>query len=654
MVFVVNVKTAVSKLNNQVGFLQPVYESITNSLEANASKIRVEFDLDQDQQSLSLGGEPIHRINGFTITDNGDGFNRENIISFKELWTSNKKSLGCKGVGRLTWLKVFKNIDIYSRLPNSDVSIKFTEDFKEEDIIENLSLLTAEEKLTSIKFFNVSDIFYHFNTKKELIDNREKADIEKIYVQIKKHLLVKLALLKKNKISFEILIKAGEKELKIEYQNIPELTQIDFEIEDYNKNPQNFSLYYDVADDGLNQKDLFYCADGRTVSKFSENISLEKIKNKDSIIMLLASKYLDERVNDERNGFTIDKLQNNESMVDPLSFPKINEALKQKVEEVLIKHYPDIIKSNENEIEKAIKEVPYLSSYICEDNSLIKNKSGLITNAKKAFEKEKEISSAIFSRMLTQKNIDPKFFKESIAKLNKVAVEELGEYILYRQQIIEGLKKAISDKNRKEDYIHDLIMQMRIVVDEKIDEKDRHFFTNFWLFDDKFMTYSYAASDKTMAQITKDINASYDNIYKSKDRPDLAVFYNKDGIQKDVIVCELKGANASSDEKNKSLTELPNNIGTIRRNIPDSNRIWGYIITSIDEDFEESIINTDKFQPIFSNNKDGKAYYAFFKNLNAHITIIDLASIITDADSRNKVFLDILSKNRNNVEGCNG
>lgn len=36
MGFQVSVKTALSKLNNKVEFLQPVYEAISNSLEANA------------------------------------------------------------------------------------------------------------------------------------------------------------------------------------------------------------------------------------------------------------------------------------------------------------------------------------------------------------------------------------------------------------------------------------------------------------------------------------------------------------------------------------------------------------------------------------------------------------------------------------------
>ena len=62
------------------------------------------------------------------------------------------------------------------------------------------------------------------------------------------------------------------------------------------------------------------------------------------------------------------------------------------------------------------------------------------------------------------------------------------------------------------------------------------------------------------------------------------------------------------------------------------------------------IKNTDKFQPLFSNYPNGKAYYGYYKNLDTHITIVDLETIITDAEARNNVFLNILSKSRKSKE----
>ncbi len=648
MGFQVSIKTALSKLNNKVEFLQPVYEAISNSLEAHAKNICVVFDVDDMQASLSEEISNVNRINGFTITDDGDGFTETNIKSFGELWTRAKQDLGCRGVGRLTWLKVYKYVDVLSKVSDREINFRFSEDFNFSNIECNKSNIQNQKNLTQLTFRDVTENFYRkIHKTGDIYDNRERADIDRIHIKIKKHLLVKLALLKEGGENFQIIIKMGEEERIIANNDIPELKKLDFQIEDYNKNFQNFRLYYNFDNNGLNQKDLYYCANGRTVCEFPEAISLNKLKNEDSIIMLLTSDYLDEKVNDERNGFIIDKQQNNEDTDNSLSFPKINEELKSNMEGLLIRQYPNIEKENKKELDKAIDEVPYLTSYIQADKAVIKNKKDIIRRAKDVFEKEKQSTRELFTHMLNKKNIDPEEFKASIAQVNKIALEELGEYILYRQQIIEGLKKALNDKDKKEEYIHNIIMQMKIIINDEIDESDKHFFTNFWLFDDKFMTYSYAASDKTMKKITTDIHTKYKRLFKVHDRPDLAIFYNKEDNQKDAIIIELKGSNASKDEKKKSLTELPDNIATIRSNIPECNRIWGYIITSIDEDFESSIKSQERYQPLFSNADDGKAYYTYFREKKAHVTIIDLKSIIADADARNRIFLNILKKQRN-------
>jgi len=54
MGFQVGVKTALSKLNNRVEFLQPVYEAISNSLEAHANNIFIDFKVDDLQINLRV------------------------------------------------------------------------------------------------------------------------------------------------------------------------------------------------------------------------------------------------------------------------------------------------------------------------------------------------------------------------------------------------------------------------------------------------------------------------------------------------------------------------------------------------------------------------------------------------------------------------
>ena len=98
----VNISNIVKNLGKDVKFMQPVYESITNSLEAGADKIEDNFNV----EDIMFDIQP--KITGFTIKDNGEGFNEKNRNAFLELWTTNKLSLGCKGSGRFLGLEYMK------------------------------------------------------------------------------------------------------------------------------------------------------------------------------------------------------------------------------------------------------------------------------------------------------------------------------------------------------------------------------------------------------------------------------------------------------------------------------------------------------------------------------------------------------------------
>ena len=639
--FIVGVSTAVDRFK-YVSFLQPVYESITNSLEAGATNINVIFYTNKDQLPHTGDGQII----GFSIEDNGEGFIEKNLDAFKELYTKNKIKIGCKGVGRLTWLKVFKKVEIKSFVENKIININFHRDF---DFIEDIKIndnIEKYENKTTITFSEVSNNFYD-NAKRFHKPVDDGADLEKIYDLIEKHLLVKLLLLKKNGKSFEIKLNIKERSKKLTDKNVKELLEKSFEIEDIYSEKHTFTLYYNFFENKNNLRDLYYCANNRVVTKFHEEVNLSKLPTSDSLIMLLTSKYLDEHVNDERNDFN---LKDDSDYAIPLVFNKINTFLRKKINDILLVKYPDIDKYNEKIIKDTIEKFPYLAEYIRKDESIIKDKEILIETAKKSFERDKIKIQSDFANMLEKKKIDSTKFKDTVNKISKVAMAELGEYILFRQNIIEALESAINDIDRKEDFIHNIFMQMKTSIEyEKYPEENRYCFNNFWLLDDKFMTYSYAASDKTINQIKNIIYKDYsdeENTHKSLKRPDLVIFFsnNKESNKKDAIIVEFKGANTSYDEKRKSITELPNNMADIKKCLTDVETIWGYIITTIDDKFAETIENTEKFEKLFSDNVDYKAFYGYYQKSNAHVTIIDLRMVISDSKARNNTFLNILKK----------
>lgn len=55
-----------------------------------------------------------NNIIGFEIIDNGIGFNKDNYNSFRTLDSEFKMNLGCRGIGRLLWLKAYDIVKIKS------------------------------------------------------------------------------------------------------------------------------------------------------------------------------------------------------------------------------------------------------------------------------------------------------------------------------------------------------------------------------------------------------------------------------------------------------------------------------------------------------------------------------------------------------------
>lgn len=106
----------------------PVYEAVSNAIHAiedarvppRDGRITVQIDRDRqaalafEQAAKRPGPDAKSDIVGFTITDNGVGFNDANMQSFLTLDSEYKASRGGRGVGRLLWLKAFDRASVES------------------------------------------------------------------------------------------------------------------------------------------------------------------------------------------------------------------------------------------------------------------------------------------------------------------------------------------------------------------------------------------------------------------------------------------------------------------------------------------------------------------------------------------------------------
>ena len=340
-------------------FWQPMLEAITNSLQANAKDIKITL-ISNDKQKDILD----KKIDSLQIEDDGDGFikkNRDNFIQLKNSKFSddpNKK--GCKGMGRLSYLKVFNNIEIKSFTGSEKISFNFSEKFE-------TSLLSPtpdfNNKGTKIIFKDVSENFLKYENGRLKRDAREIIDLERAVRITLNHLLHLLFFKKRSGIKFKITFLSDNLENQIiSSENIPDFKDDkSFNLMDSEGNKYPFTLLYSI-NDIKDKKGIihdYYCANERSVCHFKEKgvvISPVECKN---ITLLLVSDFFDksEVIKTDRQDFEI-KSKERTSFV-PFNWnDDINPNLKKLIVDVLSKAIPDYQEKKKKQREAILKKRP--------------------------------------------------------------------------------------------------------------------------------------------------------------------------------------------------------------------------------------------------------------------------------------------------------
>jgi hypothetical protein len=82
----------------------------------------------RDRQALPFGEDAstayTDPISGFIVSDNGEGFHEDNMMSFRTLDSEYKSQYGGRGVGRLLWLKAFERVEVLSQYRDNDTTMK--------------------------------------------------------------------------------------------------------------------------------------------------------------------------------------------------------------------------------------------------------------------------------------------------------------------------------------------------------------------------------------------------------------------------------------------------------------------------------------------------------------------------------------------------
>ena len=316
--------------------LMPVFEAVVNSIHSieendniNSGEIVLQINR-STQTSLDLETKTQPPIVGFSIIDNGCGFDDTNFKSFETLDSDHKIGKGCRGVGRLMWLKVFSITEVESHFLSKEKLLKkryFQFDDKHGVHKEYIADATDNQTGTTVKLIDFDNNY------------REKAPTKGVSVanQLLEHVLWYFV---RQGSAPKILVKdAGESfdldDLLIEHmhasaflesiiiQNTPfELTHIKFRAS-VNKKHQ-----------------LALCAANRLVKEESIQGKIPGLYGNISdqsgdftYTCYVTSQYLDEHVRTERTSFDI--AEDLESLLDEITFKDIRDAVLERTKEYL-------------------------------------------------------------------------------------------------------------------------------------------------------------------------------------------------------------------------------------------------------------------------------------------------------------------------------
>ena len=619
-------------INSRTTQKDVLYEAITNSIHAGATRVICRL-VGEAQEVMKEDGQQeiaFKKVIAIEIEDNGVGFDDANYQSFGKYRTEHKVDLGCKGVGRFVFLKLFDEVSYTSWLKSEQKKreFKLTFDFESDDLVEAEE--EVEENKTILSLKDATTV--HFG-RDHHIDRRLDLELSQIREDILLHLIPTLYFCKKegNHVEIEIVDVLSGDSVKIYEDDIPNFKTAEFNVKNSEGVDVPFSLTHFV-EGSKGQVHAFYCANRRSVCPFSSKGF--KPQGFNGMLLLESDFFNDERLDNFRNDFDIYPVQLD--MFHTLSWELINRELRSVVSGLVHKEIPEVEEKNRAQLQEIQDERPYLVQYIEEEDLKIAgfiSKKHIIKRAKKRFDDAKD--------NLLKNTGKSKYSDEELAEAIKITQNELVAYIQDRVAVIEQLKTMMGDNEKTESVIHNLFME-QYTDDDEYDYFDTKR-NNLWLLDDRFTSYSYAASDKMIKDVLTQVGSDYDG-----SKPDISLFFshspeNKKGLKS--VIIEIKSFDDSKQYANKKyagLVQLRDYVKAFQTKA-EIESIWAYLITDIDERFAEKLTD-DGYKPLFST--ETPIYHRYYDTLDTSIYVVGAKSLICDAEARNKVFIDIVKKQK--------
>lgn len=656
--------------------LFPIFEAVVNSIYAIDDRItndsafsmsdgRIRIIINRENKTDLFGDKPS--ISSITIEDNGIGFTDENYKSFCELDTMYRASLGCKGIGRLFWLKAFNSAEINSTFFSNGIHNRhffFTaqgikevpEDTDEED----------RQQLTVIKLNGINAKF------KEPLNRLTQEGIAKAIFE---HCL--WFFLRKGSCPDIRVIDGDNVATNLNEIYDSYMCSKDSESSSFTINGHTFNVLHVRLQRAEKNNIISYCAGNRIVTeeKIKDIVGLydSAIQTDDESFFyksFVTSDFLDEHVSADRFSFVIpennEQDSNGDSMFKEICFSDI----RSKVNEAIRCYISPFLKNNiEAGKEKIINYVDTKAPYykpifdsLTNDEKIVNpnstDKSIDLYLHQKMVEKEHDLINeghdVLTVRAGESKEEYIKRTNNYIDGIQQLKQSDLARYVLHRKLILELLKDALEVKEdghySREEKIHQIIMPMHTTSDT-----DDFSSNNLWIVDERLVFHHYLASDKSFSSMkvtdsesTKRPDILVENIYNTpfivsdKDNPPFATLRivefkrpMRDDMEADDSSKNPIDQCIDYVEKIRSGNTVTKNGRPI--NISEDIPAYCYVICDLTPSMQSVCKKHD-----LRKTYDSLGYFGYKNELKIYFEVISFDQLLNSANERNASFFDKL------------
>lgn len=582
------------------------------------------------------------------IKDDGPGFRHIDFESFNRIGTQRKAKLGCKGIGRTSWLRVFRETHVDSVYRNGDGTLGRREfDFSLPDGITNHSEgeVPQDTKVsTTVTLNGFREGFDNFPSKADTLARQIFMHCISFFLSGK---------------CPTITVKIGEDSVVVN-SLYGELDQhVVRRDEEFDGFPLTLTHVRFFKGSSKEYSGISYCGNGLEVLSGNE-FKEEEFTTEDGIPFkyrcFVYSPLLDRHVNLGRSDFDLPK--KNRTLENPNEPPMddIMEFVESKCREYLEPYRAVFLDKCKARLRQFIEDSDYSFSAAMKYDPELPGRIRPDMSNERILEICNESQTKLTAQLLyhpekkpTRRGVDDsEAVRETLDKIGLLQKDNLASCIIHRKLMIaayrnrqDAIRKEIGDKTKAKFELEALLHD--IVLPRGTDPKHKPSFSsnNLWMFDERIYHYSHigAYSNKAMSDIVQN---------GTDDCPDIVVFGEKadNDTLRTVAIIEMKrpmrGDLDVVEQVYKYIDQMKSgqakDLDNRHFNINSQTIFHCYIVCDTHSESFRARMKMYGATALFG----GLGYVIWNGNYNSDIMVIDHLELVADADRRNREFFKLL------------